>query len=259
VKKNSFQNTDPDLTEIREASDLVENIYNTYLFPSGVSFKIRLFINNRMFNAHPVREGKNWFADIYGGLFKNPKVRYVNKDYLFVIACHEVGHHLGHTVYYPNSFWWASGEGQSDYYTTSKCLRRVFQETDNQKWLDEMEQWKDDFVQKELLLAKNKCNEAWDNSHENAICVRSALASSMTIANLTGSTKAYSLESSSKVIASKTGFGYPDDQCRLDTFLNGARCSLSFDKETSADNHLIGNCDSDDHLGKRPSCWYKPF
>ena len=54
--------------------------------------------------------------------------------------------------------------------------------------------------------------------------------------------------------------GHPGTQCRLDTYFQGALCSLSEENDVDQEDPRIGNCNrvDGDQLGARPFCWYKP-
>ena len=62
---------------------------------------------------------------MFGGLARH---KLVTPDGFALVACHEMGHHLGGA---PRRGGWASNEGQSDYYATTKCARRIWAEDNN--------------------------------------------------------------------------------------------------------------------------------
>jgi hypothetical protein len=247
---------DFDVVAINAALDLVESTYADYLRPAGVEFSIKRDFSNNYKNAHPRREGSKWFIDLYGGTFNRSQVKYSSVDFAYLLACHEIGHHLAGTNFYYPPYEWAAGEGQSDYYSSLKCMRRVLQNTDNQAWLTEFETSvaADAFMNAELGHAKTACQPAWADPTQFALCVRSAVAGVMFSVNF--DEPAVSIATPSTERTSATYIEHPVGQCRVDSFLNGARCSADYLVETDLKDPTIGTCPKSETLGLRPACWY---
>lgn len=118
----------------------------------------------------------------------------MTKDAYTQVICHEFGHFLGGLPRKPNS--WGSAEGQADYYSTETCLRAF---------------WPKDYLRR-----------ATDSS----------FALSLVLAEISGQVPP-ALEKKDLSIAEKTKTSYPAIQCRLDTFIAGAKSD------------------------PRPECWFK--
>lgn len=68
---------------------------------------------------------------MFGGLARH---KITNADGFALVVCHETGHHLGGFPRNKNILGqqvWSSNEGQSDYFATMKCFRRVMEKEDN--------------------------------------------------------------------------------------------------------------------------------
>ncbi|MBX3032471.1 MAG: hypothetical protein KF865_01005 [Bdellovibrionaceae bacterium] len=102
---------------------------------------------------------------LFGGLARHPLM---TPEGLVLVACHEIGHHLGGFPRYKNNTAWGSTEGQSDYFATAKCARRIFAALgQNAAWAQRAPVPLDVRVQ---------CQASFPQSAEQAgICMRSAL------------------------------------------------------------------------------------
>ena len=65
---------------------------------------------------------------MFGGLARHPET---TEDAMALVACHELGHHLGGAPKKLQGNPWASNEGQADYWGSMKCLRYYFEADDN--------------------------------------------------------------------------------------------------------------------------------
>jgi hypothetical protein len=247
---------DFDVATINAALDRVEAYYQDYLRPAGVEFSINRMWTNNYKNAHPRRVGNQWIIDLYGGTFDRKQVTYSTVDWATVLACHEIGHHLGGTHFYPGEWSWAAGEGQSDYFSTLKCMRRILGEDDNVAYMTQFEAnlGEDAKMRAELAVAKETCGKAWSDPQDQALCTRSALSGVMFSINFDG--KSVSLATPDANRTSSTYYYHPDYQCRVDTFLSGARCTVDERIENDMTDPKVGNCEQSDELGKRPACWF---
>ena len=121
-----------------------------------------------------------------------------------------------------------TAEGQSDYYASSKCMRKLFTHQENLAYIE---------TQNLHPYPKMICDLMFE--HENNIdrlanCYRSSQAGydqAMIYRSARGGDNKYFLVEwdtpSKKVYKSRTMTGHPKPQCRLDTYLRGAACSLS--------------------------------
>jgi hypothetical protein len=107
----------------------------------------------------------------------------MNSSVLLMLLCHEVGHYLGGPPLKSRNGW-SSTEGQADYFSALECLKNF-----------ELEEG--DFLNSALELTSIYAEVSQQGKP--------------------------SLESCDETIASRTNFGYPSAQCRLDTLLSGWR------------------------------------
>ena len=200
-------------------------------------------------NANAAQVRKTYKVTVYGGLARHPLT---TEDSLLLVICHELGHHLGGAPRKGISpKYWASAEGQADYWASMKCMRRVLLSEDNQNIISKM-----------IIdpIVKTKCENVFQDLNKAAICMRSAMAS-LSLAKLLAEDKeviSFSLPDQNIVVRTTTL--HPDPQCRLDTYFQGALCERDYLEDVDYDDPKIGVCLRSDYLelGPRPLCWYKP-
>lgn len=211
----------------------------------------RLIINNKWndptVDANATRdENLNPVVNIFGGLARHPLM---TRDGLLLLICHEVGHHLGGA---PKSFrgnttvrGWSSAEGESDYFAATKCLPRIFQDGLETKNLD---------FEIDTINMKNAFTKCKDD-----LCARIILAGkavSDVFASIKKGNTTPSILNNDPTIVDKTYYLHPNPQCRLDTYIAGARCEISLDLMFDNTDPKIGAC-AINSTGARPQCWYK--
>lgn len=183
-----------------------------------------------------------------------------NGDGLILSLCHEIGHALGGYPLVPqsNEVVYASGEGQSDYYASLACARKV--------WTDDLDL--NQKVRRDAETSEPKavtiCTDAWTSPADQNLCVRSLLAGKavMNILAKKSGDQEPSFDSSNSEEVNTTRTGYPSIQCRLDTIVQGAICQRPYDftkvakeKADIASNSCV---QGRDRIGARPRCWFKP-
>lgn len=239
-------------TRFNEVIDKAERIYNPIFRAKGANLVVQRLWSDGTVNAFASRQGSNWIVQMYGGLARHGEV---TEDGFALVLCHEIGHHLGGVPRYPNTEGngWASNEGQSDYFAATKCLRRVWQDENNEEVITRMG------IPQEL---RQKCESEWGNSNDQAICMRigmAGLSTSRMFAVLSnGRMPAFDTPDSN--VVSQTYNNHPAYQCRLDTYFHGGLCTIDFNEEIGQSNPNIGTCNraNNDELGSRRTCWYKP-
>lgn len=238
-------------TEFNEVLDKAFAVYNSEFVAKNAIFKIKRNWQNGTVNAFATQDGKTWTIEMFGGLARH---KAITKDGFMLVACHEIGHHLGGAVKYNNFNAWASNEGQSDYFANLKCLRKVFADEDNETIVSQMSV--DEFARKE-------CEAEFQDRQSQLICMRGAMAG-MSVANLFKDLRKEKrqpsfLEPDAKVVP-KTTHEHPATQCRLDTYFNGSRCSADLNTNVSDSDYKVGTCDeaTDFNTGSRPRCWFSP-
>lgn len=173
--------------------------------------------NDNTVNAYASRVGATWYVQMYGGLARRPEI---TPDGFKLVICHELGHQLGGFPFYPGDNEWAADEGNSDYFTTLACARKL---------------WKDDpansgYDSQISTFARQSCDAYWAQQPDRDLCYRTA-AAGQSLANLlaqldTGRNPDYSTPDRSRV--QQTNHNHARAQCRLDTYLMGALCNVQF-------------------------------
>lgn len=109
--------------------------------------------------------------------------RFISDETLLLLLCHEIGHYLGGPPTKAKGGW-SSTEGQADYYSSFQCARDV--------GLDEVS-----FYESALNLTRIYASATFSPEPRMDQC--------------------------DPAIVSRTNFGYPSVQCRLDTLIAGWR------------------------------------
>ena len=236
-------------TEFHSVIDRIEKMYAPIVAQYGGDLKVVRKWNDGTVNAYAEQEGKVWKVSMFGGLARH---RTITPDGFALVVCHELGHHIGGAPKYVSDAW-ASNEGQSDYFATMKCLRRVWEQDDNEAIVAKMT------VPKFL---ESSCAKAWSTSADRALCIRNGMAGD-SVAKLFASLswgRAPKFDTPDTSVVSSTNDNHPATQCRLDTYFQGSLCDMSFLEDVSQEDEVTGTCHgSNGHsTGMRPLCWFKP-
>ncbi len=244
-----------DMTEARfnKILDRVEKIYAPIVQKMGAKLMVSRNWDDGTVNAYAQQQGKTWKISMFGGLARHETV---TDDAFALVACHEMGHHLGGAPKKKSFFGsaWASNEGQADYFGNSKCLRKYMEKDNNVRIVKR---------RKINKYAAKKCAANFETEDDVALCIRGAMAG-MSLANLFRALrkleKPLRFETPDSGQVSKTNDNHPAPQCRLDTYFQGALCSIDAYIDVDQKDPLIGTCNRvDGHKdGLRPLCWYKP-
>ena len=242
------------------AIDRIETLYTKIVASKGGKLQINRMWTTPEVNSNATRKGNTYIINAYGGLARYSLMTF---DGEMMVLCHEMGHHIGNFPFYPYSIkaTWASNEGQSDYFATMKCFRRLIENDDNEAIIGSMS------IPPEV---NKSCKLAFKTAKEIAICKRSSMTGK-TLANVLyqlGRQSAHISEPStppdfgtpSTIQVSTTNDEHPVSQCRLDTYFNGAICGVSQMIEFGINEGATGACsqEKNDTYGFRPRCWYKP-
>lgn len=200
-------------------------------------------------NAFADRDGNTLIIEAPGGLARHPLI---TPDAFMLLLCHEMGHHLGgYPAGMPGA--WPSNEGQSDYFSTLKCLRRMFYDEDNAAAL-----------QGQTLdpVLVSRCSTAYPGKRlEQLMCVRSGLAAMSAVQffysfDRRGPPPSFSQPDPTVVPATSSAHARP--ACRLDTMMAGALCKADPRVNPDPINPFSGVCSSAfDPAGARPACWFR--
>jgi hypothetical protein len=237
-------------SEFNQVISILKKIYSADIeTKSGLKFIVNANWEDDTVNAYATREVESWSIHIAGGL---ARAKAMTKDSLALIVCHEIGHHLGGA---PRTFLfdgWPSAEGQADYWATSKCLKRYYQELRNEEVV------LDDRIPEKVM---NDCRMVYKSMAEFKICLRSQLAAVdfSNFLNMLPTTKvatSINLLDTREVKGTNTN-DYPRPQCRVDTVYAGTLCTIHHSVQTSDTDDKIGHCIDQTKPGTRPKCWYK--
>lgn len=245
-------------SEFNEAIDDVEKLYNDIVEDKYGS---RLVINRKWeddtVNAYTRRLGRTWQIVMFGGLARHPLI---TQDGFRAVICHELGHQMGGypwmSSWFGNS--WASVEGQSDYFSTAKCLKNIFLNRQ-----DTMEKYYSEKKDEQEEHAASECDKVFGkNTRESMACYRATVAG-ISLANLLNSlrenTTPVSLLTPDTTVVNEIYEKHPNAQCRLDTYFAGALCDDSPTKIPAVDDWTKNYCIRENGytFSARPLCWWK--
>lgn len=232
--------------------DRVASFYSPIVKSKGGILTMMKNWNDGEVNASASRDFSNnkiWKVSMYGGLARHPLM---TSDGFMMVVCHELGHHIGGAPHKGRTSWVAN-EGQSDYFASTKCLRRVLEKEDNIDAVSKM-------TVEPVVTAK--CQMAHKTANDIAICQRTAMAAKNLAQILSGldERSTVSHKTPDMKVVSVTNDNHPEAQCRLDTYFQGALCDKSFTDDVNDNDPIPGTCIKRDGytVGVRPLCWYKP-
>lgn len=217
---------------------------------TGAELQVIVSWKSNTINAFAERSGKNWLITVYGGLARH---KAITLDGLNLVLCHELGHHDGG---YPKKTTnrWSSAEGQADYYSTTKCLRKLWAREDNVSII------KNQFVPPSVVL---ECSISFSTPEKQALCERISLAGksvALMFQDLDRDSIEPQFDTPDDLITRRMVYIHPFAQCRLDTYFNGSVCPVSELINFDDENEKIGACHplTGHSKGNRPLCWFVP-
>lgn len=210
-------------------------------------------------NAYASQSGKTWSVIMLGGLARRPEV---TPDGFALVVCHELGHHFGGYAFKTGRP--IATEGESDYYATQLCARRL--------WGKSTEKNRELAMRRPVRL-QNACDHVWKSEDDRNLCYRTTEAG-LSLARLLGALgneKPPSLETRDTSRVNRTYEAHPRSQCRLDTYLHGALCTQPRDPmvipgiqigrntpEAEAEAAKYSCMEATNFkVGFRPGCWFK--
>ena len=228
----------------------IETIYAPIVAGMGGNLNIARKWDDGTVNANATRMGMTWHVNMYGGLARHEAI---TEDGFALVLCHEIGHHLGGAPKVGMFFnKWASNEGQADYFSSLKCLRKAFLNDDNETILQNADA-------PEVLV--KACKKNHSNKDDQLICIRASLAG-QSVSNLFAAMRnqpAAKFETPDTTVVDTTYDKHPNYQCRLDTYFQGALCEANLNEDVSQKEEVQGTCHKDlgHKIGLRPKCWFK--
>ena len=245
--------------------DTIESHYADIVQSYGATLRVNRLWQNSTVNASASQSGTRWTINMYGGLARRPEV---TAEGFALVACHELGHHLGGVVFYEGTAPWASSEGQSDYFATISCAKLIF--ADEPVINATFESILLDFQGGETI--KNQCDLIYADTAQRHICYRSAVGGKSLgdLLSALGGQGVPQFDTPDTAIPNKTQRSHPKGQCRLDTYVAGALCGAQWDhgiipgKDAADRNSLKAYIDAkvyachnyQDEHGYRPACWF---
>jgi hypothetical protein len=234
--------------EFNQVIDIVNEIYAPVVKSHRGKLKFKRKWKDSTVNASASQFWGTWTVNMYGGLARRPEV---TVDGFTMVVCHELGHHLGG---FPKSSGWAANEGQSDYFATFACARKLWGEQNelNAEARSEISKY-----------PKKLCDDMYSNRNDQNFCYRQMLAN-FSIANLLGALKGdtVAFNTPDENVVSKTNNSHPAAQCRLDTYVAASLCKSEWDINVIPKTEVISaeyTCARKDgwDVGMRPHCWFK--
>jgi hypothetical protein len=232
--------------------DRMQALYGPIVAAHGGTLQINRLWTDDTVNASAQQEGGTWVLNMYGGLARD---KAITQDGMALVACHEMGHHLGGAPKYAGMDW-AANEGEADYFANTKCLHRFFGDAAASTFS------RPNVLSDDLALAQAACAKSFKGGSDQALCVRSAVAGQSVTAlftELSGSAPSH-FDTPDKSVVDATNDNHPASQCRLDTYFQGSLCSKPYTVDMSMTDPAVGGCVVSQGYtsGMRPFCWYKP-
>lgn len=244
-------------------TDQVVSAHSAYVASLGGKLTGEKDWLNPEVNAYANQSGSSWIIHMYGGLARRKEV---TPDGFALVACHEVGHHLGGFPTYPSPDTWAAVEGQADYWGARSCAKRIWRNAYkvNARRAQEIRQ----AHVLPMGVAEN-CDKVYSNVGKNDVnlCLRIS-AAGQSLANLLAAlegSRAPNYDTPDPSSVDSTDPNHPAAQCRLDTYMTAFLCSRF------ADPSVLTKSEQDDvpvsctefegfkaGFQARPHCWFAP-
>ncbi|NJM10498.1 MAG: hypothetical protein HC883_06545 [Bdellovibrionaceae bacterium] len=233
--------------------DAIEKHYAPIAQSQGGYLQLNRLWNDGSVNASAERRGRTWVLNMYGGLARHP---IMTKDGFLMVACHEMGHHIGGAPKIAGWFGsdWASNEGAADYFATLRCMRELMPDQENER-----------FVRENAIdpVVRRRCEELFNTQAEENLCMREGTAGmigGLMFQTLRNEPTAPKFDTPDSSVVNRTYDDHPATQCRLDTYFQGALCVHDRNVDLSDSNPNQGTCSeaNGQREGLRPRCWFKP-
>ena len=211
-------------------------------------------------------EGDSYYLYISGGLLRS---RNLTEDAFVLLVCHEMGHLAGGGPLFGDFVLLKSNlsiEGQADYWAASKCFRTFYKGENNVQFVkDFVKKNSENYFLKDIIpISLKKCQTHWKTRKDVALCRRTIFAGrsfSEAIRLLSNKVRFYvNITTPSKLTPEKTYPLHPAAQCRFDTIVAAALCTIPPSEKVSFQNIEDGVCSQKkNHIeSARPRCWFNP-
>lgn len=236
--------------------DKFEPLYAPIVKSYGGDLVIERNWSDGTVNAYAQQLGKTWKVSMFGGLARHETI---TADGFALVVCHELGHHIGGAPrkISPWSSPWASNEGQADYFANLKCLRRGWENDNNERIVRGM-------MSEVPATVRKACGEQYVWNDDYWMCIRGSMAG-LSVAKLFQALRNSNVEPKFDTpdarVVTKTDDNHPATQCRLDTYFQGSLCNVSWHEDVTATSEVTGTCHGTNghSRGLRPLCWFKPL
>lgn len=124
VRISEFAASGISQTQFNAAVDAVKAAYDPVAKSRGYKLVFKKLWSDSTVNSDTTVTWSQWIVNSYGGLARYPGM---TQDAYMLVACHEVGHHLGGAPNFSDSWSWGGGgpavEGEADYWATLNCMK----------------------------------------------------------------------------------------------------------------------------------------
>lgn len=248
-----FKTTGLSVEQYNAVIDKFESFYAPVAKRFGAKLVIERKWESETVNAGTLRRdnGKTWVINLYGGYARHPDT---TADSYMLVLCHEIGHHIGGAPkkVYESGTHWASTEGQSDYFATLKCLRKIFRDEENEEIVRELD------IPESI---RTECAQSFATKAQYSLCLRTSYAG-IAVSKVNADIRNMpdpEIDIVDSSIVSATSNDHPVPQCRLNTYFQGALCPVPVIRPVSQIDDVKGTCHPalEYSTGLRPGCWYK--
>lgn len=240
--------------QFNKVMDRIEALYVPIVKAHGGNLQVVRNWADETVNAYAQQNGTTYQIQMFGGLARHPVI---TEDAMAVVACHEIGHHIGGAPKVNNPWSnWATNEGGSDYFAGLKCLRLYFDEPSNRDWIAKN-------GNAVPAYAVTECSAVFKTDNERVTCLRTAMATysvGLLFQELREETSAPQFNTPDATKVSRMNDQHPGTQCRVDTYFQSGLCNKPISEAVSSTDYKAGSCvqASGYTRGFRPLCWFKP-
>lgn len=239
IDSNEYDNGYPE-TKYHQVLDTFIRVYSPTIAKRGGTFHILRDFSDGAVNAWAWRLGNEFHLEVPGGM---SRYYLISEEGFIMTICHELGHLLGGAPLKTQKKN-ISAEGQSDYFSTSKCIERMLLEITPYKKIKS-----DPEV---ISICKHNSSKYCQRAFSGMKSLTSYYA------KLEGAKFPSLLNESTRVVRSTLSSTHPKAQCRLDTMKRGFLCPVNRDEDFSFDDPKVGACNLNHYPEfARPACWYK--
>ncbi|MFN8791679.1 MAG: hypothetical protein ACK5Y2_09535 [Bdellovibrionales bacterium] len=231
------------------------DLYQPVAQSVGQTFEIRV-TDDAHESASAGFEGTLAYVEVPKRVLENPRL---GADAFAIILCHEIGHLYGGSPRKSQSFegtlpvakdgfTFSTSEGQSDYFATAVCFRRLA--------LDQPALVSLQSAPEVPAVVQAQCRSSWPTSAKSRrFCERAAVASFQFLR--LSFAFPISFETPDLSVAPRlVRDSYPSRQCRLDTLFRGALCPDEMPLKLDFWNSNFNDCRTHTYA-QRPACWYQ--